>query len=129
MTSQNDLTAGIQRELAAHDELRRRSIDVPGAHEVGEVLQGGLDIELNEHREVHSDEYADQGAMWEGFRTELNGRHLNDAVITGLMQLADRYTIYEVAALVSRFKALGISVNVTANRQSEVTMAWQADGA
>jgi hypothetical protein len=129
MPSQNDLTAGIQRELAAHDELRRRSIDVPGAHEVGEILQGGLDIELNEHREAHPDEYADQGAIWEGFRAELNGRRLNDAVVSGLMQLADRHTLYEVAALVSRFKSLGISVNVTANTRSEVTMTWQVDEA
>lgn len=129
MPSQNDLTAGIQRELAAHDELRQRNIDVPGAHQVGEVLQAGLDIELNEHRDAHPDGYADQGAMWEGFRTELNGRRLNDAVITGLMQLADRYTLFEVAALVSRFEALGISVNVTANKRSELTMAWQVDEA
>jgi hypothetical protein len=129
MPSQEDLTAGIQRELAAHDELRRRSIDVPGAHEVGEVLQEGLDIELNVHRDAHPDEYTDQGAMWEGFRTELNGRRLNDAVIAGLMQLADRYTLYEVAALVSRFKALGISVNVAANKRSEVTMTWRVEEA
>jgi hypothetical protein len=123
MPSQEDMTAHIQREQETQDELRSRGIDVPGAHEVGKILQTELDLELNEHRDKHVGEYIDQTAMWIGFRTGLNGRHLSDRVIAKLMQLASQYTIYEVAALASRFKVHGISVDVRASKQSEVTMA------
>jgi hypothetical protein len=131
-TLMNDKPAISPRAKAQqliNDELRKKGKDVPGAQEIGELIQDDLDAHLLEFKQVNAMEGDDEAKLqwWIDFMGYINGRPISQDAARTLTVLAEQYSVHEIAAIVDDIRILGITLDVVAE-EPNLQINWRVIG-
>jgi hypothetical protein len=109
-----------------HDELRKQFKDVPGAHQVGELMQDELDAALLAFKIAHNLNEATATELtqrWPEIIDFINGRALRAETIVALTALTRQYSVYEIVAILDSTQLMSFTLNVLVE-EPDLQVAW-----
>lgn len=109
-------------------ELRKKGKDIPGAQEIGELIQDDLDIQVLAFKQANDMDDASESELtqvWPDVMGYVNDRPLNQDAMETLVALSEQYSIHEVVAIVDYITFGGtISLDVIAD-EPELQIKWR----
>lgn len=129
MSDKPAISPRAKAQQLINDELRKKGKDVPGAQEIGELIQDDLDAQLLEYRQVNAMEGDDESKLqwWLDFMEYIDGRPIGQDAIATLTALARQYSVHEVVAIVDDIRILGIALDVVAE-EPDLQINWRITG-